>query len=148
MISGLVAVDVPHDGACLFHALGAQLGLTGQMLRAKLVSEMKLQKKTLFIQGTVLEDWVRWHSNKTVDEYTRAMAASHTWGGDIEIALVAQLYRRVVRVYVPTQNWKACKFLCQFVPEKQKHKFQSPLRVLYVNNSHFMALFLPLAEEA
>ncbi len=147
MIEELVVTDVAHDGACLFHALGAQLGVTGAELRAYLVSQMQIKRKSLVISGTLLEDWVHWYADTCLDTYARAMSMPYAWGGGLEMAIIARLSGRPIRVYTPTLDGRACKLSYQFAESDDKHNPKShqtrkpqPIRVLYVNNSHFMIL--------
>jgi OTU-like cysteine protease len=148
MIEELVVTDVAHDGACLFHALGAQLGVTGADLRAYLVFQMQTRRKSLVVNGTLLEDWVQWNADTCLDTYARAMSMPYAWGGGLEMAIIARLSGRPIRVYTPTLDGRACKLSYQFpesddehnTPKSRRTRKPQPIRVLFVNNSHFMIL--------
>lgn len=140
MITGLVAEDVPHDGACLFHALGAQLGVPGAALRAALVQIMQTRPE-LVVSGESLQNWIRWSQGETI------LASRHVWGGALEMALVSRLFRREVRVYALTRGGTACKLLSSVLDskhdrDKQPQPQRRPLRVLWTG-THYMILRVP-----
>jgi hypothetical protein len=135
MITGLVAEDVPHDGACLFHALGAQLGVSGPKLRASLAQVMQ-RYPDIVVAGETLRNWMLWSEGQTILE------SPHAWGGAVEIMLVAHLFRRAVRVYLPTRGGSACKLLQEFNCSHAPSQLRRPLRVLLSGN-HYMTLRVP-----
>lgn len=83
-------VNVPDDGNCLFHACSLGTPFTHQELRKKAVEHM-LAKRDLFAPH--IED------DKTLDDYATIMLLDKTWGGNVEIAALAQVLECSIAVY-------------------------------------------------
>ena len=111
-------VPQPGDGSCLFHSLrfglarhsgsggggsgggggggGGGVPSTGQ-LRQRLAQWVAANANGK-IAGTPLHKWVRWDSNLSPQQYAQRMSRSG-WGGGIEMAACAHLWRVNVWVY-------------------------------------------------
>lgn len=130
----------PGDGSCLFHSLchGLQSGSSAMSLRRDIAHFLQ-QNPSLEIAGDTLEEWVRWDSNSTVQDYARRIAVSG-WGGGIEMAACSLLKGVNVHVY---------ESIGRAVPEfKRISCFDAPsaaktIHVLYQGGVHYDAL-IPL----
>jgi hypothetical protein len=81
-------IPVPGDGDCLFHAVGLQLGLTANELRAAVAQHFRnfIQNYPLDnrFDGFLLADY-----NGNMLDYANAVAMPREhWGGDPEIAAI------------------------------------------------------------
>lgn len=91
-------IPQPGDGSCLYHSLSYGLRTTNaSTLRHELARFLKDNPK-LEIAGDTLEEWVRWDSNNSVNEYARRQAVSG-WGGGIEMACCSTLKHVNIHVY-------------------------------------------------
>eukprot|EP00440_Ansanella_granifera_P052252 gb/GFBE01056657.1/.p1 GENE.gb/GFBE01056657.1/~~gb/GFBE01056657.1/.p1 ORF type:complete len:408 (+),score=57.63 gb/GFBE01056657.1/:1-1224(+) len=89
----------PGDGSCLFHSLlhGLQSGGSASSLRREIAAFLQ-QNPSMQIAGDTLEEWVKWDSNSSVNEYARRMSVGG-WGGGIEMACCSLLKGVNVHVY-------------------------------------------------
>lgn len=133
----------PGDGSCLFHSLihGLQSGGSAQSLRREIAGFLQ-HNPSLQISGDTLEEWVRWDSNSTVNDYARRIAVSG-WGGGIEMACCSLLKNVNVHVYENSGS-RSCgaefkRISCFDSPNAQK-----TIHVLYQGGVHYDAL-QPLA---
>jgi hypothetical protein len=94
--------DVPHDGACLFHALAMELRhgfshrpnqpASAQEWREKLVDYVGGTDDC--VGGTTVQDWVSLATGMDVGDYTEHMRQPTTWGGFLEVSLIVQIWSR------------------------------------------------------
>lgn len=135
---GYVAEEVPGDGSCLFHALERHLNVPATTLRAQVVHVLQ-SRPHMQIEGTPLTNWARWYVGVPIHMYAADLAHRSSWGGALEIAVIAHLYKRSIRVYEPTDDNQACKRISVFQEQRKDH---APIRLLYANRSHYMPLFV------
>lgn len=131
----------PGDGSCLFHSLLHGLRNTGESgtaasLRRELAAFLQ-QNSSMQIAGDTLEEWVRWDSNASVNEYARRMSVSG-WGGGIEMACCSLLKGVNVHVYENLGRGHGSEF-------KRISCFDCPnggrtIHVLYQGGVHYDAL--------
>lgn len=92
-------VKQPGDGNCLFHSLAYGIGgCTATTARAEICAFME-RNTDMNISGTPLAMWVQLSAGTAVGPYAKRMAKSGTWGGDLEIAVFAQMKKVNVHVY-------------------------------------------------
>lgn len=91
-------VSQPGDGSCLFHSLGHCLGISHAELRS-LVTKYIEANPDASVAGTALRKWVLWDTGLTVAQYAARMRSPGSWGGALEIAIVADLKQASVHVY-------------------------------------------------
>jgi hypothetical protein len=119
-VPGVDMIEVPSDGACLFHAIGygigqhyagTQLGTNkvpipfgadaGSFWRKFLVWFVKTAgRHGVSIQGYPMKDWIHASTRKTIDEYCKHMGESTTWGGMLEAALLAFGFKRGLAIAI------------------------------------------------
>lgn len=133
-------VRQPGDGSCLFHSLnnGLNSGGSASSLRREIASFLQ-QNPTMQIAGDTLEEWVRWDSCSSVNDYARRIAISG-WGGGIEMACCSLLKHVNVHVYENFGRGSEFKRIsCFDAPSAVK-----TVHVLYQGGVHYDAL-QPLA---
>jgi hypothetical protein len=91
-------VPQPGDGSCLFHSLGFSLGEDPRRLRQE-VTRFVEQNPHASIAGTELHKWVHWDSGLDVRSYAKRLASPGSWGGALEVAVVAQIHGACVSVF-------------------------------------------------
>eukprot|EP00928_Gymnodinium_smaydae_P074228 TRINITY_DN57297_c0_g1_i1.p1 TRINITY_DN57297_c0_g1~~TRINITY_DN57297_c0_g1_i1.p1 ORF type:complete len:440 (-),score=59.17 TRINITY_DN57297_c0_g1_i1:57-1376(-) len=133
-------VRQPGDGSCLYHSLAFGLDeyVTGHQLRRQLALFV-YQNPGLTISGDTVEEWVRWDSGLTCQQYAKRQALSG-WGGGIEIAACSILKRVNVHVYecrTPGNTAEYKRISCFDFPQATK-----TIHILYMGGMHFDALRL------
>jgi len=130
----------PGDGSCLFHSLiyGLQSGGlpsgSAQSLRRE-IAHFLLQNPSAQIAGDTIEEWVRWDSNASVNDYARRMSVGG-WGGGIEMACCSLLKNVNVHVYENAGRGSEFKRIsCFDAPNAAK-----TIHVLYQGGVHYDAL--------
>jgi len=94
-----------------------------------------MKNATLQIAGDTLEEWVRWDSNSSVNEYARRIAVSG-WGGGIEIACCSIIKNVNVHVYETSRcSGEFKRISCFDAPNADK-----TVHVLYQGGVHYDAL--------
>ncbi|CAE8695805.1 unnamed protein product, partial [Polarella glacialis] len=128
----------PGDGSCLFHSLlhGLQTGGSASSLRRDIAYFLQ-SNSSMQIAGDTLEEWVKWDSNTSVNDYARRMAVGG-WGGGIEMACCSLLKNVNVHVYESNRGGGSSEF-------KRISCFDSPnaartIHVLYQGGVHYDAL--------
>jgi len=137
------ATDVPGDGTCLFHSIGAQLGKNGHYLRNLVAAVIEEHSNSLLHEQKV-SDWITWETNKSVEEYVKLLREG-LWGGMIDTTILASLFNKVIYVYVPKQN-DLCIRIADALPDKNffsnylKSSGPQIICLLYVKKNHYMVL--------
>lgn len=130
-------ISQPGDGSCLYHSISFGLGQRNgaHMLRRELASFLQ-QNPKLEIAGDTLEEWVRWDSNSSVNEYARRQAVSG-WGGGIEMACCSCLKGVNIHVYESMGRYSSDfkRISCFDNPNADK-----TVHVLYQGGLHYDAL--------
>lgn len=91
-------VSQPGDGSCLFHSLGHFLREDQSSLRA-VVTKFIESNPDASIAGTALRKWIFWDSGLDVRQYAARMRTQGTWGGALEMAIIADVRGVAVHVY-------------------------------------------------
>ena len=91
-------VSQPGDGSCLFHSLGYFLKCSHQQLRT-LVATFIEGNPDANIAGSPLRKWVLWDSGIDVRSYANRMRTAGSWGGALEMAIIAEVKKVAVHVY-------------------------------------------------
>lgn len=140
-------VQVPGDGACLFHslALGLQVlglqGETGMSVRNR-IADFISKNPDYLIAGTKLQDWIQWDSRQTVQEYASTLRRGDRWGGAIEMSVFSHIWRVNVGVYELSVGGFGWRRISDFSAEK-KHPTQGPqgtVLIQYSRRNHYDAL--------
>ncbi len=109
---GVTIIDVPGDGNCLFHAVASEVlrihGLSfarpragesaGYRLRGLLMRFISGHPDSVVdpADGMTTREWISACTGMTIDSYVRRMATAggrRTWGGFLEIAILAHILR-------------------------------------------------------
>jgi hypothetical protein len=125
-------VPQPGDGSCLYHSLS--YGLGEQLVASKLrkeIADFVAKNPGLKIADTALSDWVKYDSGASASDYASKMMYGSRWGGGIEIAACAQLYKVDIHVYQRTsKGYTRISTFPQTNPRKT-------LNLLYEGNCHY-----------
>ena len=134
-------VPVAGDGNCFFHAIAYGLGTTHVVLRemcALFVKECPDHK----IQDASVSDWIRWESERDVEQYSKNMRRNGVWGGAIEISCLCHMLNLVIEVYTQYTS-RRFKRIAHFrydnVHPMHKEKQPKLIKICYTG-SHFDAL--------
>jgi hypothetical protein len=130
------ARDVPHDGNCLFSAVGNSVGLSARSLRAYLKEWYSKEGRT--INGETVENWVKWNFNVSLPIYIETMSKNGFWGGAQELSALANALGLGIIVFEKGSDMKA-KRIAEFLPDAKIEHLQA-ISVLWVNKSHYMQL--------
>lgn len=120
--------DVPGDGNCMFEAVGRQLKVSAKDLRDLVIHYLRTPNQTL--QGEPLKVWIQ-----NLDEYTAKMSRQGTWGGGIELAVIANMFHR--KIYVYKENGKSGDLIAEFIPKNYNNL---DVYVLFCGNNHYKIL--------
>jgi len=139
--------DVPGAGNCLFEAVGRSVGVDAPALRQQCVEWMQVPNQRL--HGEDLALWISTGSevalsaSNPVASYVAHMKRSGTWGGGIELAVLATLLHRPILVYAAesTDPSKASR-VAEFLPDGPKQEVDRlpVVCILYVGRAHYMQL--------
>mmetsp|Transcript_8200 Transcript_8200/g.20359 ORF Transcript_8200/g.20359 Transcript_8200/m.20359 type:complete len:370 (+) Transcript_8200:214-1323(+) len=127
-------VRQPGDGSCLFHSLSYGLGSTNASTLRRQIADFVSANPKLEIAETPMNDWVKWDSGTSVQQYASKMAVSG-WGGGIEMAACSHLKKVNVHVYEKTLFGNYKRISCFDVPNARQ-----TLHVLYRGGVHYDAL--------
>ena len=130
------ARDVPHDGNCLFSAVGNSVGLSAQNLRAYLKEWYSKEGRT--INGETIENWVKWNFNVPLPLYIHAMSQDGYWGGAQELSSLANALGIAIIVF-ESGGGNGAKRIAEFIPDEKKERLQA-ISVLWVGKNHYMQL--------
>lgn len=130
------ARDVPHDGNCLFSAVGNSVGHSAQSLRSFLREWYSKEGRT--INGETIENWVKWNFNVSLPTYIHAMSQNGYWGGAQELSALANVLGVAIIVFEGGPATSA-KRIAEFIPDEKKENLQA-ISILWVGKSHYMQL--------
>ena len=130
---------MPGDGNCLFHALAHnvrdKLGLNVNHASVRAAVSMLISRSPdQLINGEPIRSWVEWDSAHTPEVYATRMAKPGAWGGGIEIAIVAAIFKARVRVWAPTGMQDRYAHIADFGDDEQIFD------VVYVGRAHYNAI--------
>ena len=91
-------VPQPGDGSCLFHSLGHALDTSHSQLR-ELVMRWVEANPDATIAGAPLKKWVGWDASLDTRAYAARMRTPGSWGGALEMAVIAQLKEVAIHVH-------------------------------------------------
>lgn len=92
-------VPQPGDGSCLFHSLSHFIpGSSAQQLRQVATAYIEKNPEAE-VAGTALRKWVHWDSQTDPQTYAARLRAPGSWGGALEIAVLAELKHLTIHVY-------------------------------------------------
>lgn len=139
--------DVPGAGNCLFEAVGRTAGVDASTLRHRAVEWMQVPKQTL--HGEELALWIstgaeiRLSESDPIGSYVAHMQRPGTWGGGIELAVMATLLHRPILVYAAESSdpSKASR-VAEFLPDGTREEVERlpAVCILYVGRAHYMQL--------
>jgi hypothetical protein len=139
--------DVPGAGNCLFEAVGRTAGVEASVLRQLAVDWMQVPNQKL--HGEDLALWVSTGAEiplspaNPIASYVTHMKRAGTWGGGIELAVLATLLHRPILVYAaessdPSKGTRVAEFLPDG-PQDEIKKLPA-VCILYVGRAHYMQL--------
>jgi hypothetical protein len=139
-----IAVDVPHDGTCMFHAIGVPLKISGHALR-NIVCEYISSYSESVLHEAPLKDWIEWDTGESIKQYEHQLKNGR-WGGSIETTILSSLLNIPIFVYEPKGNF--CKRISESRPDKNVgvtisnnfHKLPPYICLLYTGRNHYMYL--------
>lgn len=126
------AIDVPHDNSCLFHAVGYFVKEPGASVRS-LACKKLYDYKDIVIQDLSLQAWVE-ASEGPLEPYIAKMQQRDSWGGFLELVVLALAYKRQIIVYSNQTVSGPAKKVTQIGTTGD------PIFLLYVQNNHYMVL--------
>ena len=131
---GFIVKPQPGDGLCLYHSLSYGLGnkTNAKNLRKEICNFIQ-KNQELKISGIPLKEWIKWDSEKTVDEYAKTMAVSG-WGGAIEMAAFSKMKNVNVQVF------EECNRDYKLISEFKEPTSLKTIRVLYRGKNHYDAI--------
>ena len=124
-------LDVPAYGNCLFEAVGRSVGIEASQLRKDACAFMENGSNTL--HGEKITDWIAWNAEAPNETYIREMKRDGTWGGGIELAILATLLEKAIVVYE-----KSGKRIAEFLPDKKDNL--GAIMILWVHKMHYMQI--------
>ena len=136
--------NVPAIGNCLFEAVGRSIDVSASDLRQRTVEWMMIPNQTLF--GDSFQTWL---GDVSVEKYSNSMSKNGTWGGGIELAIIAKLIHRPIVVFASNSSeLNTAKRIAEFIPDldssiptkKEELDNLSTVCVLYVGGSHYMQI--------
>lgn len=139
--------DVPGSGNCLFEAVGRSADISASDLRQKTVDWMRLPNQHL--HGENLSMWIQNGAPEIVqgadpiDSYTKYMQRSGTWGGGIELAVLATMLHRPILVYASeSREPNVASRIAEFLPDASQDQLNMlpAICILYVGRAHYMQL--------
>jgi len=132
-------VKQPGDGSCMFHSLGHCFGQDPNELRRETCASIEVNP-TMEISGTPLSKWIEWDSNLSPAAYAARLRSPGTWGGALELAVVAATLGVVIHVYEPVQA-DSYKRIATF-GSADESEFTTIAHIAYRGRSHYDALVL------
>lgn len=139
--------DVPGAGNCLFEAVGRTAGVDASTLRQLAVDWMQVPNQRL--HG---EDLAMWISNGSdvplnaenpVASYVSHMKRAGTWGGGIELAVLATMLHRPILVFATdARDPSKASRVAEFLPDGPRDAVDRlpAVCILYVGRAHYMQL--------
>jgi hypothetical protein len=139
-----IAIDVPHDGTCMFHAIGVPLKINGHSLR-DIVCEYITYYSESILHDVPLKDWIEWDTGETIKQYENQLKNGR-WGGSIETTILSSLLNIPIFVYEISGN--SCRRISESRPDKNIgvtisnnfKKLPSYICLLYTGRNHYMYL--------
>jgi hypothetical protein len=139
-----IAVDVPHDGTCMFHAIGVPLKISGHSLR-NIVCEYISSFSESVLHEAPLKDWIEWDTGENIKQYEYQLRNGR-WGGSIETTILSSLLNLPIFVYEVNGNF--CKRIAESRPDKNLgvtisnnfKKLPKYICLLYTGRNHYMYL--------
>ena len=127
-------VRQPGDGSCLFHSMsyGLKNGYRADKLRSEICEYIRTNPKCK-ISDTELNEWIKWDSKISCNDYARKMS-SGTWGGGIEMAVTSILFKCNIHVY--ERCFEGYKRISAFDYPESPEKLPI-IRVLYCGGVHY-----------
>jgi hypothetical protein len=134
--------DVPGDGNCLFHSVALSINSNATELRKAVVDWMLVPDQML--HGEKVSEWIQWNGNQNLQQYTQTMSRNGTWGGGIELAVLASILQKPILVYAKDTE---AKRIAEFLPDVKDIDIKTlpTICILYVGRAHYMNL-LPIKE--
>ena len=130
-------VPQPGDGSCLFHSLSHFFGASAEQLRQTTAHTVEANP-ALEISGTALSKWIEWDSGLRPSAYAARLQSATTWGGALELAVIAATLGVVVHVYEP-KHGSEYKRIATF-GGTDEGSFTSIAHIAYRGRSHYDAL--------
>lgn len=135
-----IVKNVPAIGNCLFEAVGRSIDVTAKDLRQKTVQWMIQPNQTLF--GDSFQIWL---DEIPIQKYANDMAREGTWGGGIELAIIAKLIHRPIIVFASnTPDVAKANRIAEFIPDTENNieliEDMIPVCIFYVGGAHYMQI--------
>ena len=137
--SNLRIREVKGDGNCLFRAVSDQVYGTDQyyeLIREKCMDYLVIMRK--FFEPYIGEDF---------DDYIKEKRKDKTWGDDIEIEALSEIYNRPIEIYKgsnkPLKSFHENKYFSQYDTNTNINFSLHPIRLSYHNKNHYNSI-IPL----
>lgn len=128
-------IRVPGDGSCMFHAICHFLpGITATQLRRQ-VADVMIQYPEMSIGDQPLSAWIQQDAQMSVQKYAKHIEKSNTWGGGIEMSVIAQIKAILINVYSTCNN---AKYFC--IASFGKADALRTAHILHSKNIHYDVL--------
>jgi hypothetical protein len=127
--------DVPHDGNCLFSAVGISVGQSAKDLRRQVAEWCSAPGRTL--NGVAIRDWVQWNFNMPLERYVQIMSTNGVWGGAQELAVLSNMLGLAIIVF---QGQPKASRILEVIPDGAESSNLRAVCILWVGKSHYMRL--------
>jgi OTU domain-containing protein 5 len=134
--SNLRIREVKGDGNCLFRAVSDQVYGTDQyyeLIREKCMDYLVIMRK--FFEPYIGEDF---------DDYIKEKRKDKTWGDDIEIEALSEIYNRPIEIYKgsnkPLKSFHENKYFSQYDTNTNINFSLHPIRLSYHNKNHYNSI--------
>ena len=137
--SNLRIKEVKGDGNCLFRAVSDQVYGTDQyyeLLREKCMDYLVIMRR--FFEPYIGEDF---------DDYIKEKRKNQTWGDDIELEALSEIYSRPVEIYKgsnkPLKTFHENKYYSKYDTKNDINFTLYPIRLSYHKRNHYNSI-IPL----
>ena len=137
--SNLRIKEVKGDGNCLFRAVSDQVYGTDQyyeLLREKCMDYLVIMRR--FFEPYIGEDF---------DDYIKEKRKNQTWGDDIELEALSEIYSRPVEIYKgsnkPLKTFHENKYYSKYDTNNDINFTLYPIRLSYHKRNHYNSI-IPL----
>jgi hypothetical protein len=127
--------DVPHDGNCLFSAVGSSIGESAARLRQHVIQWCRVPDRR--INGVAIRDWVQWNFDMPLDRYLDIMSRNGEWGGAQEMAVLSNMLSLAIIVF---QGQPKASRILEVLPDGADLNTLRAVCILWVGKSHYMRL--------
>jgi hypothetical protein len=92
------------------------------------------------LHGLRLREWIVMLDEGAPHAYLAKMKRPGTWGGGLEIAVMAEVIGRPICVFIDNAETRTCSRNIEFIPDRKEAQTQPVISILYTGRSHYSAL--------